>query len=65
MLSGVGLNWVNNGQNIQSDLRINFFDLLFIQDQKSMPASQLQPALSSSCQSDSFTLLWTEVSRGR
>lgn len=65
MLFRVGLNWVNNGQNIQSDLSINFFDLLFIQDQKSMLTSQLQPALFSSCQSDSCTLLWTEVSRGR
>lgn len=65
MLFTVGLNWVNNGQNIQSDLRINFHDLLFIQDQKSMLTSQLQPALFSSCQSDFCTLLQTKVSSGR
>lgn len=65
MLFRVSLNWVNNGQNIQSDLKINFYDLLFIQDQKSMLTSQLQPALCSGCQSDSCTLLLAEVNSGR
>lgn len=57
MLFTAGLNWVNNGQNSQSDLRTNFYNLLFIQDQKSMLTSQLQPALFSSGQSDFCTIL--------